>query len=93
LTRKYEINLERDKWLRLVSIPTKLYSAVQTSTPDRDMLDGSGHVHIKFQRINENIRKEVPFDKIVKGYRHKDDNYVIVEENNFDAQPLKKQKP
>jgi DNA end-binding protein Ku len=76
----------------LVSIPMKLYSAVQTSSIDLDMLDGRDQAHIKFQRINENTRKEVPYDKIVKGYQYKDDNYVIVEESDFDAAAPEKTK-
>lgn len=76
----------------LVSIPMKLYSAVQTSSLDLDMLDGRDHAHIKFQRINENTRKEVPYDKIVKGYLWKDDKYVIVEESDFDAAAPEKTK-
>lgn len=76
----------------LVSIPMKLYSAVQTSSLDLDMLDGRDHAHIKFQRINENTRKEVPYDKIVKGYKYKEDNYVIVEESDFEAAAPEKTK-
>jgi len=76
----------------LVSIPMKLYSAVQTSSLDLDMLDGRDHAHIKFQRINENTRKEVPYNKIVKGYLWKDDKYVIVEESDFDAAAPEKTK-
>ncbi|HKG07336.1 MAG TPA: Ku protein [Pedobacter sp.] len=76
----------------LVSIPMKLYSAVQTASLDLDMLDGRDHAHIKFQRINENTRKEVPYDKIVKGYLWKDDNYVIVEESDFEAAAPEKTK-
>lgn len=76
----------------LVSIPMKLYSAVQTSSLDLDMLDGRDHAHIKFQRINESTRKEVPYDKIVKGYKYKEDNYVIVEESDFDAAAPEKTK-
>jgi DNA end-binding protein Ku len=68
----------------LVSIPIKLYSAVQTSSLDLDMLDSRDHAHIKFQRVNENTRKEVPYDKIVKGYKY-DDEYIIVEEADFEA--------
>lgn len=66
----------------LVSIPIKLYSAVQTSSLDLDMLDSRDHAHIKFQRVNENTKKEVPYDKIVKGYKL-DDDYVIVEDADF----------
>lgn len=73
----------------LVNIPVKLYSAVQNSRINLDMLDGRDHEHIKFQRINEKTRKEVPFEKIVKGYPI-DGNYVILEDQDFeDASPQK----
>ncbi len=73
----------------LVNIPVKLYSAVQKSNLDLDMLDSKDHSRIKFQRINEATRKEVPFDKIVRGYLL-NDNYVILEEQDFaDASPEK----
>lgn len=73
----------------LVNIPVKLYSAVQNSHLDLDMLDSKDHAHIKFQRINEHTRKEVPYDKIVKGYLLKD-QYVILDEQDFeDASPEK----
>ena len=73
----------------LVNIPVKLYSAVQSSNLDLDMLDSRDHSRIKFQRINEKTRKEVPFEKIVKGYSI-DNDYVILDEKDFeDASPQK----
>ena len=75
----------------LVSIPIKLYSAVQTSSLDLDMLDSRDHAHIKFMRVNENTKKEVPYDKIVKGYKF-DDDYVIVEDADFEAAAPEKSK-
>src|SRR5580698_8504343 len=73
----------------LVSIPIKLYSAVQTSSLDLDMLDSRDHSRIRYQRVNEHTHKEVPYDKIVKGYKI-DDEYVIVDEQDFqDAAPEK----
>lgn len=73
----------------LVNIPVKLYSAVQSSRINLDMLDSRDHEHIKFQRINEKTRQEVPFDKIVKGYPI-DNTYVILEDQDFiDASPQK----
>lgn len=73
----------------LVNIPIKLYSAIESSTLDLDMLDSRDHQHIKYQRINEKTRKEVPYEKIVKGYLIKDD-YVILEDQDFeDASPEK----
>ncbi|WP_114939511.1 Ku protein [Mucilaginibacter endophyticus] len=73
----------------LVSIPVKLYSAVQTSSLDFDMLDSRDHARIRYQRVNENTHKEVPYDKIVKGYKL-DEEYVIMDEQDFeDAAPEK----
>lgn len=73
----------------LVNIPIKLFSAVQNSHLDLDMLDGKDHAKIKFQRINEQTKKVVPYDKIVKGYLVNDE-YVILDEQDFeDASPEK----
>ncbi|MES2428082.1 MAG: Ku protein [Bacteroidota bacterium] len=75
----------------LVSIPIKLYSAIQTSSLDLDMLDSRDHANIKFQRVNEHTKMEVPYDKIVKGYKYNDE-YVIVEEADFEAAAPEKSK-
>lgn len=73
----------------LVNIPIKLYSAIESSALDLDMLDSRDHAHIKFQRINEKTRKEVPYEKIVKGYLL-NEQYIILEEQDFiDASPDK----
>lgn len=73
----------------LVNIPIKLYSAVESSSLSMDMLDSRDHARIRYQRINENTRKEVPYDKIVKGYKV-DDDYVILDDQDFaDASPEK----
>jgi DNA end-binding protein Ku len=73
----------------LVSIPVKLYSAVETSSLDFDMLDSRDHARIRYQRVNEHTHKEVPYEKIVKGYKLSDE-YVIMDEQDFaDAAPEK----
>jgi len=73
----------------LVNIPIKLYSAVQSSSLELDMLDSRDHSRIRYQRVNESTHKEVPYDKIVKGYKL-DDDYVILEDRDFeDAAPEK----
>lgn len=73
----------------LVSIPVKLYSAVQTSSLDFDMLDSRDHARIRYMRVNEHTHKEVPYDKIVKGYKLNDE-YVIMDDHDFeDAAPEK----
>lgn len=73
----------------LVSIPIKLYSAVQSSSLSLDMLDSRDHARIRYMRVNENTHKEVPYEKIVKGYKLNDD-YVILEDQDYeDAAPEK----
>jgi DNA end-binding protein Ku len=75
----------------LVNIPVKIYSATQTSNLDLDMLDKKDHAHIKYQRVNENTGKEVPWGNIVKGYKI-DNEYVVLEEKDFEAASAKKTK-
>jgi DNA end-binding protein Ku len=66
----------------LVNIPIKMYSAVQASELDLDMLDKKDHANIKFKRVNENTGKEVEWGNIVKGYKL-DDRYVVLTDEDF----------
>ena len=68
----------------LINIPIKIFSAVQESSLDLDMLDSKDHSNIKFKRVNENTGKEVAYADIVKGYKLNDD-YVILEDADFEA--------
>lgn len=68
----------------LINIPVKIFSAVQESTLDLDMLDSKDHANIKFKRVNENTGKEVAFADIVKGYKL-EEGYVILEDEDFEA--------
>lgn len=73
----------------LVNIPVKLFSAVEDSDLDLDMLDKKDHAHIKFKRVNENTGKEVAWDNIVKAY-NLDGSYVELDEKDFEkAMPEK----
>lgn len=66
----------------LVNIPVKLYSAVQGSELDLDMLDKKDHANIRFKRVNENTGKEVAWENIVKGYKL-DDRYIVLTDEDF----------
>ena len=73
----------------LVNIPIKLYSAVQASELDLDMLDKKDHANIRFQRVNANTGKEVPWGNIVRGYKL-EDQYVVLSPEDFEkASPEK----
>lgn len=73
----------------LVNIPIKLYSAVEESSLDLDMLDSKDLSNIKFKRVNANTGREVPYDEIVKGYML-DGEYVVLEPEDFEYADAKK---
>lgn len=68
----------------LVNIPIKIYSAVETSKLDLDMLDKSDLSNIRFKRVNEKTGKEVKWENIVKGFL-KNDQYIVLEDEDFEA--------
>jgi DNA end-binding protein Ku len=68
----------------LINIPVKLFTAVQESSLDLDMLDSKDQSNIKFKRVNENTGKEIAYENIVKGYKL-DSGYVILEDADFEA--------
>lgn len=73
----------------LVNIPIKMFSAVEDSTLDLDMLDRKDHSNIKFKRVNENTGKEVSWENIVRGYLV-NEKYVVLEKTDFEkASPEK----
>jgi len=75
----------------LINIPVKLFSAVQESNLDMDMLDKNDNSNIKFKRVNEGTGKEVAYGDIVKGYKI-DEKYVILEDEDFEAADAEKTK-
>ncbi|MEP7279327.1 MAG: Ku protein [Bacteroidota bacterium] len=66
----------------LVNIPIKLFSAIQDSSLDLDMLDKKDHANIKFKRVNENTGKEVPWANIVRAF-NMDGKYVVLDDDDF----------
>ncbi|HTO14495.1 MAG TPA: Ku protein [Edaphocola sp.] len=75
----------------LVNIPVKLYSAVQKSNLDLDMVDRRDLAKIHFKRVNEVTGKEVKYEDISKAYLL-NDNYVMLDEEDFDEVAPEKSK-
>jgi DNA end-binding protein Ku len=72
-----------------VNIPIKIYSAIEESSLDLDMLDKKDHANIKFKRVNEHTGKEVAWENIVKGYKL-DGRYIVLTDEDFEkASPQK----
>jgi DNA end-binding protein Ku len=75
----------------LVNIPVKLFSAIQQSELNLDMLDKKDHANIRFQRVNANTGKEVAWENIVKGYKV-NERYVVLTEDDFEKASPEKNK-
>jgi DNA end-binding protein Ku len=62
----------------LLNVPVKLYSAVSKQTVRfRELREDDG-ARIRHKRVAEPDGKEVPYEKIVKGYEFAPDQYVVL---------------
>jgi DNA end-binding protein Ku len=74
----------------LVTVPVKLYSAVQRKTVRFHQLDSENGVRIAQKRVNPTTGEEVPYERLVKGYEISPDRYVLVDPSELDAlEPVK----
>ncbi len=67
----------------LVNIPVKLYSAVNASGLDFDMLHESDMSPIRYAKFCKAEEKEIPFEQIVKGYEYEKGHYVVMTDEDF----------
>jgi len=73
----------------LVTIPVKLYSAVESgSDVSFRLLDSTTLSPIKEIRVNPATREEVPWDRIVRGVEHAKGKYVALSGEELKALPL-----
>src|SRR5215203_234588 len=62
----------------LLNVPVRLFSAVSKQTVRfRELREGDGS-RVKHKRVAESDGKEVPYEKIVKGYEYAPDQYVVL---------------
>ena len=69
----------------LVTIPVKLYPAVQRRTVRFNQLDGEDGSRIQQRRVNSRTGEEVPYERLVKGYETSPERYVVVRQDELDA--------
>jgi DNA end-binding protein Ku len=73
-----------------LNVPVKLYSAVSKQTVSfRELREGDGS-RIKHKRVAEEDGKEVPYEKIVKGYEITPDQYVVITRDELEEIDPKK---
>jgi DNA end-binding protein Ku len=74
----------------LVTVPVKLYSAVNRKTVRFNQLHESTGARIQMQRVDPTTGEEVPFDEIVKGYEIGPDRYVTITNEELEGLDPKK---
>ncbi len=74
----------------LVTVPVKLYSAVQRKTVRFHQLSAKTGVRIQQKRVDPSTGDEIAFEDIVKGYELSPDRYVVVEPGELEALDPKK---
>ena len=76
----------------LVTVPVKLYSAVNRKTVRFHQLSGKSGVRIAQKRVDPQSGEEVAYEDIVKGYELAPDRYVVIEPDELATLQPKKTK-
>jgi DNA end-binding protein Ku len=76
----------------LVTVPVKLYSAVNRKTVRFHQLSGTSGVRIAQKRVDPSTGDEVAYEDIVKGFELTPDRYVVVEPGELETLQPKKTK-
>ncbi|PKN81290.1 MAG: Ku protein, partial [Chloroflexi bacterium HGW-Chloroflexi-9] len=72
----------------MVSIPIKLYSATESKDVSFRQLAGEDLKPIRYLRWSPTLDREVQFDEIVKGYEYAKDQFVILDDEDFEQLPV-----
>lgn len=67
----------------LLNIPVRLMKAEEEKTLHFSMLDEKDLSPIRYKKINAKTGKEVPYNRIVKGYEFKKNQYVVMNDKDF----------
>jgi DNA end-binding protein Ku len=76
----------------LVTVPVKLYSAVNRKTVRFHQLSGKSGVRISQRRVDPSTGDEVAYEDIVKGFEITPDRYVVIEPGELESLEPKKTK-
>ncbi len=69
----------------LVTVPVKLYSAVDRKIVRFHQLSGKTGVRVAQKRVDPQTDEEVPYQELVKGYEIAPERYVVVEPAELDS--------
>jgi DNA end-binding protein Ku len=69
----------------LVTVPVRLYSAVNRKTVRFNQLDSADNGRIAQKRVNPRTGEEVPYERIIKGYEIAPDSYVVIDNDELET--------
>src|SRR3954464_2217708 len=76
----------------LVTVPVKLYSAVNRKTVRFHQLNQKTGSRLQQKRVDASTGEEVAYEDLVKGYELSPDRYVVIAPEELDALDPKKTK-
>jgi DNA end-binding protein Ku len=68
----------------LVSVPVKLYPAVSQKDVSFHQIDKQSGSRIRYKRVSDKTGREIPYDRIAKGYEISDDEYVVIDKQELE---------
>jgi DNA end-binding protein Ku len=74
----------------MVTVPVKLYSAVNRKAVRFHQLSASSGVRISQKRVDPSSGEEVPYEEIVKGFELSPERYVVIEPGELESLAPKK---
>lgn len=72
----------------MVSVPVRLYSAIEQKDVAFHQIDRSSGSRVRYKRVSENTGREIPYERIAKGYEVSKGEYVAI-----DPKELEKYQP
>jgi DNA end-binding protein Ku len=63
----------------LVNVPVRLFPAVSQKDVSFHQIDKSSGSRIRYKRVSQKTGREIPYERIAKGYEIDDDRYVVVD--------------
>ena len=67
----------------LINIPIELYSAEQKNDLRFKLVDSRNKAKIRYERINEETGKEVPWSEVAKALEVKNKGFIVLEDEDF----------
>lgn len=67
----------------LLHVPIRLYSGERSVDLHFRMLDSRDNAPIRYERVNAETGKEVPWKEIVKAFEYKKGSYTVIEKEDF----------